>query len=155
MQFAVPQFTDVEDKIIGPLTLKQFGVVLFTGGLALMIWSLPIPKFIAIVIDIPIVLAGLALAFANFNGRPMLTYIFPFISYIISPKSMVFRRESNMITVVSSQPEKVEEKQIAQTESPDSRLRKLAYLLDSKTAEQKELIRQTVVNNKQKTEIRG
>ena len=23
MQFAVPQFTDVEDRLIGPLTLKQ------------------------------------------------------------------------------------------------------------------------------------
>ena len=28
MQFPVPQFTDVEDKIIGPLTLKQFGIIL-------------------------------------------------------------------------------------------------------------------------------
>ena len=40
MQFAVPQFTDVEDKLIGPLTLKQFLMMLATGGVLLFFWSL-------------------------------------------------------------------------------------------------------------------
>ncbi len=31
MQFPVPQFTEVEDKIIGPLTLKQFGIIFGVG----------------------------------------------------------------------------------------------------------------------------
>jgi hypothetical protein len=93
MQFAVPQFTDVEDKLIGPLTLKQFFVVLVFGGLCLFFWSIPIPKVIAVIIDIPIVIVGAALAFMSYNGRPMLSYIFPFISFVVSPKSMVFQRE--------------------------------------------------------------
>jgi hypothetical protein len=31
MQYPVPQFTDVEDRIIGPLTLKQFGIIFGAG----------------------------------------------------------------------------------------------------------------------------
>lgn len=34
MQFQVPQFIEVEDKIFGPLTFKQF--VYIAGGVALM-----------------------------------------------------------------------------------------------------------------------
>lgn len=148
MQFAVPQFTDVEDKLIGPLTLKQFGVVLFAGGLCFMFWSLPIPKFIAIIIDLPIALAGIGVAFASYNGRPMLSYIFPFISYIISPKYMVFKRESNTVTVMApTKHEKVEEKKSIIEESADSRLRKLAYLLDKKTEEQQDMIDQTIASS--------
>ena len=36
MQFPVPQFTDVEDKIIGPLTVKQFGILFGVGVVALL-----------------------------------------------------------------------------------------------------------------------
>lgn len=141
MQFAVPQFTDVEDKLIGPLTLKQFFVLLGAGGLCLMFWSLPIPKFIAIVIDLPIALAGLALTFAPFNGRPMFVYILPFVSFMISPKSMVFSREALMSNVTLEPPKvKQEIKPPSQVEPADSRLKKLAYLLDSKTQEEKDLI---------------
>jgi hypothetical protein len=33
MQFPVPQFTDVEDKIIGPLTVKQFFILLVSAAI--------------------------------------------------------------------------------------------------------------------------
>ena len=36
MQFSVPQFVEVEDKIIGPLTLKQF-LVLLGGGFVVFV----------------------------------------------------------------------------------------------------------------------
>jgi hypothetical protein len=144
MQFAVPQFTDVEDKLIGPLTLKQFLVLLGAGGLCLMFWSLPLPKVISIFIDIPIAILGLALAFATYNSRPMLTYILPFITYTVSPKSMIFSREAKSAPIMQEVVQKVEVEPIEAIEAPDSRLRKLAYLLDQKTQEEKELIERTI-----------
>jgi hypothetical protein len=153
MQFAVPQFTDVEDKIIGPLTLKQFFVLLAAGGLCLFFWSMPIPKILAVIVDLPIALTGIALAFASYNGRPMLGYIVPFITYIVSPKSMIFQREriasnANMVSIsnkTGSQPPITVDQEAA-----DSRLRKLAYLLDQKTKEEKKLLGQSESNtNKQ------
>ena len=142
MQFAVPQFTEVEDKLIGPLTLKQFFVLLAAGGLDLLFWSLPIPKFMAVIIDLPISITGIALSFASYNGRPMLTYIFPFITFMLSPRSMIFQREAMTKTIAQPEVKPVVQPQIQQplmTESTENRLKKLAYLLDQKKLEEKEL----------------
>ena len=38
MQFQVPQFIEVEDKIFGPLTFKQFVYVAGGAGLAYLVW---------------------------------------------------------------------------------------------------------------------
>ena len=39
MQFKVPQFIDMEDKIVGPLTLKQFAYILGAGGFSFLLWT--------------------------------------------------------------------------------------------------------------------
>ena len=60
MQFQVPQFIEVEDKIFGPLTFKQF--IYMGGGLstAYVFWHL-LPIYIAA----PLILASVGLAAAN------------------------------------------------------------------------------------------
>jgi hypothetical protein len=71
MQFQVPQFIEVEDKIFGPLTFKQF--IYIGGGLgaSYILWRV-LPIFLAA----PLILAvgGLAagLAFFQLNGRPFI-----------------------------------------------------------------------------------
>ena len=69
MQFRVPQFIDTEDKVFGPLTLKQFGYVVGAGGLSFLIWTFIPIHFIAVLIIIPVAGLFLALAFARFNER--------------------------------------------------------------------------------------
>lgn len=69
MQFRVPQFIDMEDKIIGPLTLKQFGYIVGAGGLSFIIWTFIPIKFIAVLIIIPVAGLFLALAFVKYNNR--------------------------------------------------------------------------------------
>lgn len=69
MQFRVPQFIDMEDKVFGPLTLKQFGYIVGAGGSSFLIWTfIPIP-FLAILIIIPVASLFLALAFVKYNNR--------------------------------------------------------------------------------------
>lgn len=70
MKFRVPQFIDIEDKVFGPLTLKQFGYVVGAGGISFLIWTLVPIKFIAILIIIPVASLFLALAFGKYNNRP-------------------------------------------------------------------------------------
>lgn len=69
MQFRVPQFIDMEDKIIGPLTLKQFGYIVGAGGVSFIIWTFIPIRFIAILIIIPVAGLFLALAFVKYNNR--------------------------------------------------------------------------------------
>ena len=69
MQFRVPQFIDLEDKVFGPLTLKQFGYVVGAGGVSFLIWTFVPIRFVAVLIIIPVAGLFLALAFAKFNNR--------------------------------------------------------------------------------------
>ncbi|MDB5259924.1 MAG: seg [Candidatus Nomurabacteria bacterium] len=69
MQFRVPQFIDVEDKVIGPFTLKQFGYLLGAGGFSFLIWTFIPIKTIAVIVIIPVAGLFLALAFVKVNNR--------------------------------------------------------------------------------------
>ncbi len=69
MQFRVPQFIDIEDKVFGPFTLKQFGYIVGAGGLSFIIWSIVPWHFVAILIIVPVAGLFLALAFVKFNNR--------------------------------------------------------------------------------------
>lgn len=110
MQFSVPQFTDVEDRIIGPLTLRQFFILLGVGAILFMVWSSTknIPVFVGacVIFGLP----GLALAFLPFNGRPMYKSLPIMVKYLFAPKEYRFRREglasrtSNFVMTRESQP---------------------------------------------------
>jgi len=70
MQFRVPQFIDMEDKVVGPLTLKQFGYILGAGGFSFIIWTFISIKIIAIVLILAVSGLFLSLAFVKINNRP-------------------------------------------------------------------------------------
>ncbi len=70
MQFRVPQFIDVEDKVFGPFTLKQFGYMAGAGGFSFLIWTFIPFKTLAVVLIVPVASLFLALAFVKFNNRP-------------------------------------------------------------------------------------
>ena len=69
-QFVVPQFLDVEAKIIGPITARQFLLMLGTLLLDFMIYRIFLNAFVVLGLGVPILALGLALAFAKVNGQP-------------------------------------------------------------------------------------
>jgi hypothetical protein len=143
MQFAVPQFTDVEDKLIGPLTLKQFLMLLATGGVVMFFWSIFGINIIFFLFALPVTLLGILVTFAKFNGRPFYYYVAPFVNFFSTPKIMIYAREGGQDIVSTKKLEtlKTETAGTAQSaEAAESRLKKLAYLLDQKTGEEKELM---------------
>jgi hypothetical protein len=70
MQFRVPQFIDVEDKVVGPLTLKQFGYILGAGGFSFIIWTFITIRLIALPLVVAVSSLFLSLAFLKINKRP-------------------------------------------------------------------------------------
>lgn len=74
MEYQVPQFIEIEDKIFGPLTFRQFIYVAGGVGLcAVFIFTLPI--LLAIILCLPVGgLAG-ALAFYKVNGKPLINML--------------------------------------------------------------------------------
>ena len=96
MIFQVPQLIDIEDKIVGPLTMKQF---LYLGGglmsLAFFWMYLTLGAFI--IAAIPVILLSLALSFYKINGRPFIYFLNSFITYSVKPKLYLWKKETKKI----------------------------------------------------------
>ena len=96
MQFQVPQFIETEDKIVGPLSLRQFAYLgtaaAISGGLlfVLKLW-------LWVIISIPLFGIGGMLAFGVVNGRPISIYIRSLFQSIWAPSVYVFRPETEAI----------------------------------------------------------
>lgn len=69
-QFVVPQFLDVEAKIIGPITGRQFVIMLVTLGAEFIIYSIFLNIAVVIILGLPVLAMGIIFAFAKVNGQP-------------------------------------------------------------------------------------
>jgi hypothetical protein len=67
MEYQVPQFIEVEDKIFGPLTFKQF--IYLAGGTGLCVIILLYLGFLGLVLALPVAAFSLALAFYKINNK--------------------------------------------------------------------------------------
>ena len=92
MRFQVPQFVEVEDKIIGPLTISQF--VFLAGGIGFLVamWLL-LPLWLAVIIGGPIAILGLALAFYKVNDRPFINVMQSAIEYFFKDKLYIWNKD--------------------------------------------------------------
>lgn len=91
MQFQVPQFIDIEDKIIGPLTLKQFLYLGGGAGLAYLVYTYVGITIGFIFIALFIVL-GVSLAFWKPNERPAIIMLQAFINHYTKSRMYVWQR---------------------------------------------------------------
>ena len=69
-QFVVPQFLDVESKIIGPITARQFLILLAVLLIEFIVYRVFLSLFIMLGIGIPVLVLGLVFAFFKVNGQP-------------------------------------------------------------------------------------
>ena len=91
MRFQVPQYIEVEDKIFGPLTFKQFIYVAGSLGICAVLFTL-FSKIIAIPLSVPIAMLGLALAFYRVNDRPFALMMEDFVKYHIGSKLYIWKK---------------------------------------------------------------
>ena len=92
MEYQVPQFIDVEDKIFGPLTLKQF-IYLAGGGGLVAICLLVLPLFVGILLALPIAGLALALAFYKLNGKPFIDILEAGVLYVLGGRTYLWKKE--------------------------------------------------------------
>ncbi len=89
--FTVPQFIDVEDKIIGPVTTRQFIIVLSAFIIIAIFYK--IFDFSLFVTSGFIVLAiSIVLAFVKINGRPFHFFILNVVQTFKKPKLRVWNK---------------------------------------------------------------
>ncbi len=133
MKYQVPQFIEVEDKIFGPLTLKQFLYIAGGAALGFIIWSAIPVKFIAIIAALPVVVFFLAMAFYQVNGRPLIATVESAVRYFLSSKLYIWHKTEKKPTAQSTNTEKTAENAGLDNFVPklsDSKLKELTWSLD-------------------------
>lgn len=112
MQFQIPQFIDVEDKIAGPFTLKQL-IYIVVGGVVVAIAFSTLPFAPAIFLSL-IVAVICAVMVSKYQGQQTSKIVFAALIYLWSPRLYLWRREveENIIDIgeVKEQEETVKEK---------------------------------------------
>ncbi len=88
-QFVVPQFIDVEDKIFGPITTRQFIILLSAGLLLFIVFKL---ADITLFIFLAVLIGGstLVLAFVKINGQPFHYFLLNIIQTIRRPSRRIW-----------------------------------------------------------------
>lgn len=92
MRFQIPQFIDVEDKIFGPLTLKQF-IYLAGGASVALVCVTLFGKFVGAILSSPVVILSLALAFYKVNNRPFIYVIESAFKYLAKDKLYIWHKK--------------------------------------------------------------
>lgn len=91
--FVVPQFIDVEDKILGPITVRQF-VIMLVGVLLLAIFYKIFGMTIYFVLIALMILGAIfLLGFFKVNGRPFYYFVLNIFKIYKTPRLRVWRRE--------------------------------------------------------------
>ncbi len=90
MRFQVPQFIEVEDKIFGPFTFKQFLYLAGGAGMIAIAFSF-LPKILAFFVAIPITALSVALTFYKINNRPFIFVLESFFKYLITRKLFIWK----------------------------------------------------------------
>ncbi|MBX4198840.1 PrgI family protein [Candidatus Parcubacteria bacterium] len=130
MRFQVPQYIEVEDKIFGPLTFKQFVYLAGAAGLCAVLFTL-LPKFIAIILSLPVAGLGLALAFFKVNERPFALIIEDFFKYYVGGRLYIWKR-SEETKGKADDPAGKPYDQVYVPKLSQSKLRDLTFELDVK-----------------------
>ena len=92
MRFQIPQFIDVEDKIFGPFTLKQF--IYLAGGTSVAVVSVMfLGKFFGLLVASPVVILALALAFYKINNRPFVHVLESAFKYFTKDKLYIWHKK--------------------------------------------------------------
>lgn len=129
MLINVPQYIDVEDKVAGPLTLKQLGWMIALGIILVIMWNI-MQAAAFFVIGFPVAVVFLALAFYKPYGQPFGNFVIFAVLYYFRPKIYIWKRTSEKEQVIP----KVVKSDIAQIKNkqltPET-IKGLAQLLDS------------------------
>lgn len=101
MRFEVPQFIEIEDKIFGPFTWRQFLYLAGGAGFPAVLFFVA-PFIIFAIIGLPI--AGLAflLAFYPVNNRPFSDFLGSIVQYFGTNRLYLWRKKT--ASVYSNQP---------------------------------------------------
>lgn len=135
MRFQVPQFIEVEDKIFGPLTLKQFIYLAGGAGLSFVVYLI-LGNLLFSAIPIIIILGMSAgLAFFKVNTKPLINVVEAAFKYWFGGKLYIWKKTEKPASTETPAELVQQAKSYAGVTVPkisDSKLKDLTWSLDIK-----------------------
>lgn len=92
MQFQVPQFIDTQDKIVGPLTLRQFMYVAVAGALSAILYF-TVAMWLWFFLSIILIGGAIGIAFIKIEGRPLGNVILSAFDFYWKPQTYIWKSE--------------------------------------------------------------
>ena len=120
-QFVVPQFIEVEDKIFGPITTRQF-VILLVAGLTLFIAFKLADTTLFIFLLAIIGGFALVLAFVKINGQPFHYFLLNIIQTVRRPSLRLWNK-----TYTKSELQAAREGSVVQVTEKTKAIPRLSY----------------------------
>jgi len=127
MEYQVPQFIEVEDKIFGPFTLKQFIYVAGGAGLCTVL-VLYLPLVLGIILAVPVAAFSAALAFYKINNKTFIEVLEAGFNYYTKGRLYLWKKDATPTTVAAPPPVEVRQK----LGLSQGKLQELAWSLDIK-----------------------
>ena len=131
-QFLVPQFIDVEDKIIGPITVRQFIIMISALVFSALFYKLfSFPIFIILVVFLFSAAGGLA--FAKVNGRPVHFFLLTFTQTLKRPNVRIWNKAAYVAGVQEIKDSGPTAKDVIRIKEPisGSRLQDLSLVINT------------------------
>lgn len=129
MKYQVPQFIEIEDKVIGPFTVKQFVYVVGGAGLSFVIYTFT-PFYIAIFLIAAVESLSLALAFYKINNKPFIDFLESAFIFYTRNNLYIWKKEDKPVEVYGGP--STQNRQITVPKLADSKLKDLTWSLDVK-----------------------
>lgn len=99
-QFVVPQFIDVEDKILGPITTRQFAILMISALVCFIVYKL-LYIWYAVAVDVVLLGSALIVAFVRINGQPFHYFLLNFLQTFRRPDVRVWNKELNDAEIIA------------------------------------------------------
>ncbi|MFH1668050.1 MAG: PrgI family protein [Candidatus Komeilibacteria bacterium] len=131
-KYVVPQFIDVESKIFGPITTRQFIIALV--GAMIAFFAYRFSDFSLFIVEAIIIAIGVGLfGFVKVNGAPFYVFLLNYISTLKLPAQRIWRRD---VVIQTEAPEKVvlvenTDDVSIKKKLPPSRLSELSLIIDT------------------------
>lgn len=131
-QFTVPQFIDVENKIIGPITVRQF--VIFLAAAIIIALAYRLFDFsLFVTVAILILVVSVTFAFVKINAQPFHLFVLSLFQTVRRPKTRVWNnRLTPLDDVVAVAPTLTASPAVPAKIFKKSRLAELALIVDTK-----------------------
>jgi hypothetical protein len=132
-KFVVPQFIDNEDKILGPITVRQF-LILLAATLAIFLIYTIFPLIYFIFGSVLVVALAGSFAFLKVNGQPFHLFFVNFVQTRTRPKKRVWNKEMDnaQLKALLVKPPEIAQIVMAMKSRPEStRLRDLALTVNT------------------------